>query len=99
MSTRSNIAVQLKDSKKVKTVYCHFDGYIQGVGQTLVENYKSYDDAVSLLQFGGISSLGNNLKETSFYSRDWGRKDDKCVEYQNEFAFIYDMTGLSLIHI
>ena len=97
MSTRSNIAVELKDSKKVKTVYCHFDGYIQGVGQTLVENYKSYDDAVSLLQFGGISSLGNNLKETSFYSRDWGRKDDNCVEYQNEFAFIYDMTGSTWI--
>ena len=95
MSTRSNIAVELKDSKKVKTVYCHFDGYIQGVGQTLVENYKSYDDAISLLQFGGISSLGNNLKETSFYSRDWGRKDEdnKCTEYQNEFSFMYNMRG------
>jgi hypothetical protein len=97
MSTRSNIAVQLKDSTKVKVVYCHCDGYIQGVGKTLVENYKSYDDAISLLQFGGISSLGNNLKETSFYSRDWGRKDDNCTEYQNEFQFMYDMTGSTMI--
>ena len=97
MSTRSNIAVQLKDSTKVKVVYCHCDGYIQGVGKTLVENYKNYDDAISLLQFGGISSLGNNLKETSFYSRDWGRKDDNCTEYQNEFQFMYDMTGSTMI--
>lgn len=97
MSTRSNIAVQLKDSTKVKTIYCHCDGYIYGVGKTLVENYKTYDDALSLLQFGGMSSLGNNLKETSFYSRDWGRKDDNCTEYHNEFQFMYDMTGSTMI--
>ena len=47
MSTRSNIAIETKDGK-IKAVYCHSDGYIKGVGKTLINNYKNYDDVEQL---------------------------------------------------
>jgi hypothetical protein len=96
MSTRSTIAVELKDGK-ILSVYCHSDGYISGVGKTLINNYNNYDDAVNLMQYGGISSLGDNMNETSFYSRDWGRKDEKPYRYNNEYCLIYEMSGATMI--
>ena len=96
MSTRSNIAVELKDGK-ILSVYCHSDGYISGVGKTLINNYNNYDDAVNLMQYGGISSLGDTMNDTSFYSRDWGRKDEKPQAYNNEFCLMYEMSGATMI--
>ena len=29
MSTRSEIAIQIKDSEEIKSIYCHSDGYIE----------------------------------------------------------------------
>ena len=97
MSTRSNIAIELED-KTILSVYCHSDGYISGVGKTLLENYNSFDKALKLIKMGGISSLGVNLNETSFYCRDWGRKEEKKpVKYNNEFCKMYEMTGSGMI--
>ena len=97
MSTRSNIAIELED-KTIKLVYCHSDGYISGVGKTLLNNYKNYDDVLKLINHGGISSLADNLNDTSFYCRDWGRKnEDKPMQYNNEFCMMYDMTGATMI--
>jgi hypothetical protein len=35
MSTRSRIAVEVEDGK-VLSVYCHSDGYLDGVGKALM---------------------------------------------------------------
>ena len=39
MSTRSSIAVQNPDGT-VAAVYCHFDGYLEGVGFELAAGYQ-----------------------------------------------------------
>ena len=62
MSTRSNIAIETKDGQ-VKAVYCHSDGYLSGVGKTLIQHYTNYDDVEKLINGGGISSLGDNLND------------------------------------
>ena len=41
MSTRSYIGIELPDWK-VKSIYVHSDGYISGVGKTLVDNYNTF---------------------------------------------------------
>jgi hypothetical protein len=38
MATRSRIAIQYENGP-IESVYCHFDGYPQGVGATLLEHY------------------------------------------------------------
>ena len=97
MSTRSNIAIETKDGQ-VKAVYCHSDGYLSGVGKTLIQHYTNYDDVEKLINGGGISSLGDNLNDTSYYCRDWGRKDeDKPMIYNNEYCMIFDMSGATMI--
>ena len=84
MATRSRIGVMLDDGS-VKQVYCHFDGYVEGVGLTLIENYDSIELAKELINLGDMSSLGHKISTdephsfenpakgvTVFYGRDRG---------------------------
>lgn len=77
MSTRSNIA-RLLDGGKVEAIYCHFDGYPEGVGLTLIEHYTTADKVNKLIELGNISSLGEFLEpqeDTSIYSTQAYRRD------------------------
>ena len=56
MSTRSRIAIQ-KEGGEVVSIYCHFDGYIEGVGRTLKAHYNDKDKALNLIEGGDISVL------------------------------------------
>ena len=56
MATRSRIGVMLDDGS-IKQVYCHFDGYVEGVGLTLIENYDTLEKAKTLISFGDMSYL------------------------------------------
>ena len=48
MSTRSYIGIKLPKEDTIKGIYVHSDGYIMGVGKTLVENYKQFINAQKL---------------------------------------------------
>jgi len=93
MATRSTIGIRNSDNS-IDMVYCHWDGYFEGVGLTLKENYNSEDKVRELLSLGSISSLGKDINDTVFYGRDRGESDieletvispieymDKCQEY------------------
>ena len=92
MSTRSNIAIE-DEKGKIHAIYVHSDGYPNGVGHCLLENYNSFKLAKELFRFGNASSLGPSLKECSFYERDWGRNEEKARTYNNEWCFLNDMSG------
>ena len=70
MATRSRIAIENQDGT-VNSVYCHFDGYISGVGKTLFEHYDQ-EKLEKLLELGDISSLGESTIDTVAYCRDRG---------------------------
>ena len=81
MATRSFIARTTKSG--YEGVYCHWDGYVEGVGLTLLDHYQDPDKLALLLSYGDISSLGNDVGgkhdfddrhegETTFYGRDRG---------------------------
>lgn len=65
MSTRSHIGI--KDSRGITGIYCHFDGYPEGVGRILLENYDTEDKVNALIAKGDMSSLGTSIKECDFY--------------------------------
>jgi len=86
MSTNSTIAV--KTNNKVKIIYCHWDGYIEGVGKTLLNHYHTQEKIESLVNLGDLSVLDisiacpsghtfeNRIKGYSlFYGRDRGETD------------------------
>jgi len=87
MSTRSIIAIEQQD-KKVKSVYCHYDGYLKGVGQTLLNNYNDYETIDKLLKCS-MSSLGETIEQTNYYNEN--NEHDKPVIYNNEYCFMYDL--------
>ena len=60
MSTRSVIGVM--HGEKVKTIYCHSDGYLEHNGRILQEHYDSAR-ANNLVALGDLSSLGADLGE------------------------------------
>ena len=86
MSTRSNISVKV--GNEYRTVYCHFDGYLSGVGETLLNHYNSQELAEELVKEGDMSCLDkecscpeghsfNNKIDgyTVYYGRDRGETE------------------------
>lgn len=89
MSTRSNIAIKLSEEDQKNgvqnlgeefygpylQVYCHFDGYPNGVGRDLIEKKLTYDEALKLILEGDRSSTDDGM---SYYQwRDEAYEDVK----------------------
>jgi len=100
MATRSTISMKVDDKaglKNIRTIYCHYDGYLSHNGTILLEHYNTADKVEKLLDLGDLSILEKNLstdKPHNFsnpvegvcvaYGRDRGEK-----ETQSRYAFSY----------
>lgn len=77
MSTRCLIAKKIENG--YKAIYCHFDGYPKGVGETLKNHYKTDAKVEVLLNQGDIAILGtdpidrNGEKYWCYLDRHGGR--------------------------
>jgi len=60
MSTHASIAIVNADGS-VDAVYCHFDGYLEGVGQDLVAHCKTELGARTLIDGGDMKSLDDGV--------------------------------------
>jgi hypothetical protein len=108
MATRSRIAIENQDGT-VNSIYCHFDGYVEGVGKTLFNHYDR-EKLEKLLELGDISSLGESTEDTVAYCRDRGEdlhfKTFKNVEdlFENgfnsseEYVYCLNKDGVWLIY-
>lgn len=63
MATRSTITVKCNDGK-YRAIYCHFDGYLDGVGADLLQHYNNQEAAERLIANGDCSSLENSYKNS-----------------------------------
>jgi hypothetical protein len=112
MATRSAIGVMHGDNCKM--VYCHWEGYLQGVGETLLKHYDS-PKANFLVALGDLSNLGERVEAISethsfetpekgttiFYGRDRGEEGN---EYQTFTKFTdavdcYKNCGVEFMYI
>lgn len=75
MGTNSFIG-QMQEDKSIRGIYCHFDGYVEHAGYTLLRHYNVNRAKVSeLLDLGNLSFLGPGPRDgTCAYARD--RKED-----------------------
>lgn len=71
MGTRSRVAVMHGDV--CKSVYCHYDGYLDHTGRVLLENYDS-TLANALIARGDNSGVQETVEEMNFYA-DRGEED------------------------
>ena len=65
MGTRSRVAVMHGDV--CKSVYCHYDGYLDYAGRILLEHYDS-TAANALIARGDNSGVKETLEDMNFYS-------------------------------
>lgn len=95
MSTRSRIAIENEDGT-YESIYCHSDGYPDGVGKKLKSEYTRVTKIRGLIALGDISYLGDvlgtkqnfdkpNYQWTLAYHRDIGEewKDVKPKKHQH----------------
>ena len=71
MGTRSRVAVM--HGNVCKSVYCHYDGYLDYTGRILLAHYNS-TAANLLIARGDNSGVKETLEEMNFYS-DRGEED------------------------
>lgn len=97
MATRSNINVKVGDV--YHTIYCHWDGYPDGVGLELVQHYNSQELAEKLVSHGSASTIDASCEKpeghsydtpvpgyTVYYGRDRGEEDVE-MQISNEPVF------------
>lgn len=81
MSTRCRIGI-LESDGKVKSIYCHHDGYPKGVGEILKIHYNNPDDVEKLIALGDISILG--VGYDSKMAKRWWQMVDKGLKLSEE---------------
>ncbi len=87
MSTRSCIGY-VNESGKVVSIYCHYDGYPEGVGKILMDHYNTLESVKELVAGGDASYIAGKCSKpeghsyntpvrgyTVYYGRDRGEKD------------------------
>jgi hypothetical protein len=86
MGTRSRIAVM--HGEVCKSVYCHWDGYLEHNGAILQEHYDS-SKANQLVALGDLSSLRPEIGEKHAFSRLEVPMDDEAYDklYGNMTTF------------
>ena len=85
MSTRSRIGVVNSDGT-VDSVYCHYDGHLRHVGQTLVDHYTDDSKLHQLIALGDLKSLGRELGQKHCY---YITTDEVCTFFGRDGNYLY----------
>jgi hypothetical protein len=101
MATRSTIARYVDDGIiGVESIYCHFDGYPDGVGRILAEHYTTEDKIDQLMELGDLSVLAEEVgtEKQDFnqptegislaYGRDRGENDVGSIVHSDHDEWI-----------
>lgn len=86
MGTRSMIAYEDNETGKVIATYCQYDGYLEGVGATLIQHYETPALALAVASGGYYSSLSETVEASL---ADAVNKDDP-TEYESATAYFQE---------
>ena len=83
MSTRATISYV--DNNKIHTIYCHFDGYIKGVGAVLATFYTTLEKVTELVSNGDASYIAEHINPDPTYEHSFENpQDNVCVFYHRD---------------
>lgn len=82
MSTTALIGII--EEQKVKYIYCHYDGYPDGVGAELRKNYSTFQSASDLINKGDCSTIYGDLKTYASMGEKW---ESIAPKYINKTSF------------
>ena len=113
MGTRSAIGYMTPEGK-IRAKYSHYDGYVAGVGQTLINSYQEARKIAQMVELGDQSFLADeifpkgehsfNTPEegvTVFYGRDRGEEGTEAQEFDTvqEFVEYYAGAGCEYFYL
>jgi len=87
MGTRSMIAIQNPNSKAVKAIYCHWDGYLAHNGSILNKHYADSPKVNHLIAGGDLSSLGKVIGEKHPFSPHSSKEDAALYEAAKDAGY------------
>ena len=79
-------------------IYCHWDGYLEGVGETLKNDFNTYEKALNLILGGSCSSIEDNGRITRYATRKgekWEylapkQSDNPISLAKQEFCYLFE---------
>jgi hypothetical protein len=98
MATRSVIGMRTEDGR-IRAVYCHWDGYIEGVGAILHTFYKDANKITALLNRGGFSSLEPAIDDIEFYASKEGNLGNEAVTFSTASDMIENWYGCEYFYV
>jgi hypothetical protein len=81
------IAIENPNSKAVKAVYCHWDGYLQHNGSLLEKHYSASPKVNNLIALGDLSSLGTQIGEVHPFSPHGSKEDEALYEHAKDMGY------------
>lgn len=98
MSTRSLIAAQFDPEFNggIVATYCHFDGYLSGVGKALLDEYNDVERAFTAANFGYLSSLAEKFEE--FESKEHANSEDPDY-FEDEWDLLHSAGNYSAEYV
>jgi hypothetical protein len=98
MGTHAMIGIYNKEDGSVEASYVHYDGYLEGVGRTLVDHYNTQYDAEMIAKGGYMSALYDDYVVT----RQEAVHNDIAVPYESVGQFLkngFDYYGAEYIYL
>jgi hypothetical protein len=98
MGTRSLIGIYDTEDGSVTASYCHYDGYLDGVGATLVKSHNNTWNAANIATGGYISCLGADYEE----SKQKSANSDEAVNYASVIEYMkagFDDYGVDYLYL
>lgn len=98
MGTHAMIGVWHEETNEVITSYVHYDGYVEGVGATLINHYNDQSHAETVAHGGYLSALMSSYYE----SRRGSVHNDPAVRYSSVKEYLeegFDYAGAHYIYL
>jgi hypothetical protein len=84
------IAIENPYSKAIKSIYCHWDGYLQHNGSLLEKHYTASPKVNNLIAFGDLSSLRPEIGSEHPFSRlDTKMTDEEWDKLYGDMCTFY----------
>ena len=99
MSTRSSIAILTAD-KKIKSIYCHSDGYPEYMGSLLQKHYNTPELAQAIIDQNDCSLLHETIETSRFYN-NWRNDNTQALVWdtKDEWRKYGGDAGLEFIYL
>ena len=98
MGTHAMIGIWNSEDGSVEATYVHYDGYVDGVGNTLIHFFNTQESASAVASVGYLSSLSADL-ETSI---EKSVHQEPTVPYESVEQFMkngYDYAGAEYLYL